>query len=109
MRGFQDNTLGPRDSNGDPLGGSTKLLGSMELFFPVPFLEDLNSVRIGAFADAGMVSDGFNFSDDMRYSVGVSGQWLSPFGALTVSAAIPLNEQDGDRVQMFQFSFGQGF
>lgn len=110
VRGFQDNTLGPRDENGDPKGGSTKLLGSVELFFPVPFLEDLNTVRIGAFADAGMVSEGFeDFGDFMRYTVGISGQWLSPFGALTVSAAVPLNEKEGDRVQMFQFSFGQGF
>jgi len=108
VRGFQSNTLGPRDSNGDPFGGSTKLLGSAELFFPVPFLEELNTVRIGAFADAGMVSDGFNLNY-MRYSAGLSGQWLSPFGALTVSAAIPFNKKQGDRVQMFQFNFGQGF
>jgi outer membrane protein insertion porin family len=108
VRGFQDNTLGPRDSNGDPFGGNFKFVTSAELFFPVPFLEDLDSVRIGAFADAGMVSDGFNF-DFMRYSVGISGQWLSPFGALTVSAALPLNDQSLDDVQMFQFSFGSGF
>ncbi len=108
VRGFQDNTLGPRDSNGDPFGGNFKLVGSAELFFPVPFLEELKSVRIGTFADAGMVSDGIDFGF-MRYSVGLSGQWLSPFGALAVSAAVPLNDKDGDRVQMFQFSFGQQF
>ena len=108
VRGFEDNTLGPRDSNGDPFGGKFKFVASAELFFPVPFLEELDSVRIGAFADAGMVSDGFNF-EFMRYSVGISGQWLSPFGALTVSAALPLNDESFDDVQSFQFSFGSGF
>jgi len=108
VRGFQANTLGPQDSNGNPFGGKFKFTSSAEIFFPVPFLEDLESVRIGAFVDAGMVSDGFNF-DFFRYSIGISGQWLSPFGALTVSAAQPINDEPTDNVQRFQFSFGSGF
>lgn len=108
IRGFDDNTLGPRDSRNDPFGGSSKIVGKAELFFPVPFLEDVKSVRIGSFFDAGTVSDGFKVSN-MRYSVGLSGEWLSPFGALAVSFAIPLNADDDDEEQIFQFSFGSGF
>jgi outer membrane protein insertion porin family len=83
-------------------------LGKAELFFPVPFLSDVKSVRIGTFVDAGNVSDGFNF-DYMRYSAGISGQWLSPFGAIAVSAAQPFNSEPDDDVQNFQFTFGSGF
>jgi outer membrane protein insertion porin family len=108
VRGFEDNTLGPVDSNGDPLGGNVKLVGSAELLFPVPFFEELKSVRLGAFFDAGMVSDSFSLGD-LRYSVGISGQWLSPFGALAVSAAVPISKKSNDRVQTFQFTFGSGF
>lgn len=108
IRGFDDNTLGPRDSRNDPFGGSSKIVGKAELFFPVPFLEDVKSVRIGSFFDAGTVSDGFKVSN-MRYSVGLSGEWLSPFGALAVSFAIPLNADVDDEEQIFQFSFGSGF
>ncbi|NOQ35707.1 MAG: outer membrane protein assembly factor BamA [Methylococcaceae bacterium] len=108
VRGFDDNTLGPRDSRNDPFGGSSKIVGSAELLFPVPFIEDLNSVRLGAFFDAGTVSDGFTVND-MKYSVGLSGEWLSPFGALSVSVAKPLNVGDNDEEQVFQFSFGSGF
>jgi outer membrane protein insertion porin family len=108
VRGFQDNTLGPRDSNDNPIGGSTKLVGSAELIFPVPFLTDLESVRLGTFIDAGTVSDSLSLSD-FRYSAGISGRWLSPFGALSVSAAVPFNDSGSDEVQMFQFNFGQGF
>lgn len=108
VRGFNDNTLGPRDSEKDPFGGSSKIVGKAELFFPVPFLEDVKSVRIGSFFDAGTVSDGFEVSN-MRYSVGLSGEWLSPFGALAVSFAIPLNADKDDDEQIFQFSFGSGF
>ncbi|MCK5191105.1 MAG: outer membrane protein assembly factor BamA, partial [Methylococcales bacterium] len=108
VRGYNDNTIGPRDSRGDAFGGSTKIIGKAELFFPVPFVEDVKSIRIGSFVDAGTVSDGFEIGD-LRYSVGLSGEWLSPFGALAVSFAIPVNAGDDDDEQFFQFSFGSGF
>ncbi len=108
VRGFDDNTLGPRDSRNDPFGGTTKIIGKAELFFPIPFVEDVKSIRIGSFVDAGMVTDGFNVGE-MKYSVGISGEWLSPFGALSVSFAIPMNADDDDEEQSFQFSFGSGF
>jgi outer membrane protein insertion porin family len=121
VRGFRDNTIGPRDSVsritksgrlirevGRPFGGSSKFAGKAELFFPVPFLSDVKSVRLGSFFDAGSVSNGFDTSN-LRYSVGLSGEWLSPFGALAVSIAQPLNTDEYDKVQSFQFSFGSGF
>lgn len=108
IRGFDDNTLGPRDSRNDPFGGSSKIVGKAEMFFPVPFVEDVKSIRIGSFVDAGMVSDGLKVGS-MKYSVGLSGEWLSPFGALAVSFAVPMNADDNDETQSFQFSFGSGF
>ncbi len=108
VRGYDDNTLGPRDSRDDPIGGSTKVIGSVELFFPVPFLPETRSVRLGTFFDAGTVSDGFDIGS-LRYSAGVSGAWLSPFGALSVSLALPLNAGADDEEQSFQFSFGSNF
>lgn len=121
VRGYRNNTLGPRDvpidatqRNPLPFGGSTKVVGSAELFFPVPFLPDVKSVRLGTFFDAGSIENDFNI--DMRYSAGISGEWLSPFGALSVSAALPLNARTfnaakgtGDEKQIFQFNFGQNF
>ena len=109
VRGFEDNTLGPKDTNGDTFGGDTKLVGGVEVFFPVPFLEDNKSLRMGTFFDFGNVYDsGFDLGD-IRYSAGLSAQWLSPFGALTVSVAQPFNESDDDEIQNFQFAFGSGF
>ena len=113
VRGFRQNTLGPKDTprNGSvarPFGGSTKILGSMELFFPVPFLSDVKSVRVGTFVDAGTVSKGWEIND-LRYSAGLSGEWLSPFGAIAVSVAQPFNASSTDNVQNFQFTFGSGF
>ncbi|MGH8547023.1 MAG: outer membrane protein assembly factor BamA [Methylococcales bacterium] len=112
VRGFQQNTLGPRDSNGSPFGGNTKVFGSAEVYFPVPFVEDVKSVRLGGFVDAGNIYDNNPStisSSGLRYSAGLSAEWLSPFGALKVSVAQPFNQQTGDRIQRFQFSFGSGF
>ena len=108
IRGFNDNTLGPRDSEGRAFGGTTKIVGKAELFFPIPFVDDMKSIRLGTFFDVGMIDDGFDFGE-MRYSAGVSGEWLSPFGALSVSFAVPMNADKEDEEQMFQFSFGSGF
>jgi len=114
IRGFKNNTVGPRDSNNFSFGGSSKLIGNAELFFPVPFLSETKSVRLGTFFDAGRIANNFGISN-MKYSAGISGEWLSPFGALSVSAAYPLNAKSatatdpGDQKQLFQFNFGQNF
>jgi outer membrane protein insertion porin family len=121
VRGYRNNSLGPRDSNGYPIGGATKIMGNAEVFFPVPFLSETKSVRMGTFIDAGEISNGLSVSN-LKYSAGISGEWLSPFGALSVSAAYPLNVGTysytpvggelttlKDQTQYFQFNFGQNF
>lgn len=116
VRGFKNNTLGPKDSNNYSFGGSTKIIGNAELFFPVPFMPETKSVRLGTFFDAGRIDNHLGVSN-MKYSAGISGEWMSPFGALSVSAALPLNTRPtdpvtgvpGDTKQMFQFNFGQNF
>ena len=98
----------------------------MELQFPVPFMSDNKSMKLATFMDVGNVYCGVfkvasptNGTDSncyaqskggfLRYSPGVAGRWISPFGALGVSIAYPLNTVPGDRTQVFQFSFGQQF
>lgn len=109
VRGFEDNTLGPLDSQGDPFGGDFRVVGNAEVLFPMPFVsKDSQAWRMTAFLDAGNVFDeagNFDFGD-LRYSTGLSVRWLSPFGPLKASVAQPLNDEDEDEVQNFQFSFG---
>ncbi|MGH8564444.1 MAG: outer membrane protein assembly factor BamA [Gammaproteobacteria bacterium] len=111
VRGYEENTLGPDDSRGRALGGNFLLVGNADVILPVPFLQDLESVRVTAFVDAGNVY-GENENIDLgklRYSAGISGLWVSPFGVLTVSVAQPFNDQDDDDTQPFQFTFGTNF
>ncbi len=126
VRGWEENTLGPRETTLDreAAGGNVKIVGGMELFAPPPIEGDFaDSLRLGAFIDFGNVwttSDptfgaidlveptGFSLGD-LRYSAGLSLTWLSPFGAVSASVAYPFNEKDEDQIQMFQFGIGQAF
>jgi outer membrane protein insertion porin family len=108
LRGFRVFTVGPKDAQGNPRGGSQKVLGNFEFLFPFPGLAGERSVRMSAFFDTGMTSDKFD-SSELRASAGVSVLWVSPMGPLKISAAQPFRDQPGDRKQVFQFTFGGAF
>jgi outer membrane protein insertion porin family len=116
VRGYEGNTLGPRDSLGQALGGDKKWTGTLELILPLPFIKDSEAFRITAFVDAGNVfgrgtsGPGEDFKlAELRASAGISGIWISPFGPLTLSYGFPFNDQPGDEIQSFQFTIGTPF
>ena len=122
VRGYRTSSIGPKYYNNSSnrwftTGGQKSLLASAELFFPVPGLKNNESFRLSAFADAGGVfSDNESVSGteqyeqgEMRYSVGLGVLWNSPFGPLQVSIAEPLNDDNKDRTQRFQFGMGSSF
>lgn len=112
VRGYQENTLGPTDSLGRPLGGNLRLVAGAEVILPVPFFREVKSVRIAGFFDAGNVynlkKEDFDVAE-FRYSFGLSGIWVSPFGLLSASIAQPIADQEDDQIQNFQFTFGTSF
>ena len=113
VRGFVDNTLGPRVPNAfgflQPIGGAVKTVGTVEMFFPR--LIDSPAARVSAFVDFGNVYKDFNsFSaSDFRVSTGLALMWRSPMGPITISYALPLRKQDDDRIERLQFTFTGGF
>lgn len=117
VRGFESSSLGPRSTptatspNGDPVGGSKRLIANVELQFPFPGMGNDRSVRWFTFMDAGNVfaeADKMRFSD-LRYSAGFGITWISPVGPLKLSFGKPLNAKSTDNVQRFQFQLGTGF
>ncbi|HQU98820.1 MAG TPA: outer membrane protein assembly factor BamA [Nitrosomonas sp.] len=125
VRGYDLNSLGPRDSvsslavPGSPgfnnsrflsIGASKRVVGNIELMFPVPFMKDDRSLRLSLFLDGGTVFNQFSeLNNFIRYSAGVAVTWVSPMGPLKVSIAQPLNSIPADNLQRFQFMFGQQF
>ena len=111
VRGYKANTLGPRYSNDEPSGGAFKTVASTQFILPAPFMDKSENVRLAAFFDVGNVfATPSDFeANELRYSVGLSGLWLSPLGPIVLSVAAPLNDQSGDETEVFQFSFGVPF
>lgn len=109
VRGYRSSSIGPKDQNGDPRGGSHRMVGNAEFLFPFPGLQNDRSVRLSAFADAGMVSDNRYDGNAFRYSSGLAVFWSSPLGPLKLSVAKALNAGVGDRTQLVQFTFGGVF
>ncbi len=119
VRGFDSNSLGPRDSQDDPYGGNVAFDMSAELIFPVPFIKDSSSMRTLLFADAGNVfltecptntscDSGIKF-DDLRYSAGFGFSWLTPIGPISIALSRALNAKDTDDERFFEFALGRTF
>ncbi len=111
LRGYRTGSLGPRDSRGNASGGDYRTLGTVEVIFPPPFVEEPGATRFSLFTDFGNVfedTDSFDI-DEFRGSYGIAFVWLSPVGPLTFSLSNPYNDQDGDRKQRFQFTIGSIF
>ena len=110
VRGFEAASLGPVDLNGDVLGGNRRVIGNLELLFPMPGIKD-KSVRLSGFVDAGNVwgAEQEVSGSDLRASAGVAMSWDSPVGPLKFSYAYPFKTKEIDRVERFQFQLGRIF
>ena len=106
VRGYRKNSLSPLDSEGKPLGGDFMLAGSSEIIFRPPV--DVAQLRTAFFIDYGGAFkdyDSFEF-DDLKGSMGLSVKWISPFGGVSVSISAPLNSENDDKTESFQFNLG---
>lgn len=111
VRGFEQNTLGPRDVTGSYIGGAKKLTFNAEINAPFPGAGNDRSLRMYGFYDLGSVfreDDSFEFAK-MRSSIGVGLSWISPLGPLRFAIANPVRSFAGDRIQRFQFQIGTAF
>ncbi len=108
VRGFYPGNIGPKDINGDPTGGERKLVGNLEILFPMPGMPNDKSIRLSTFVDAGIIGSDYSIGQ-ARTSVGFAVSYVSPFGPLKMSFAQPIKSQDGDKLQKIQFQFGQQF
>jgi outer membrane protein insertion porin family len=110
VRGFETATLGPKDINGDILGGNRRFTGNLEFLFPMPGYKERN-VRLAAFTDFGQVWGPLQQINlgDLRASVGIAVSWDSPVGPLRFSFAYPIRHETGDKIERFQFQLGKIF
>ena len=88
VRGYDFESLGPRDELGELIGGDRLLEASIEYEHPV-----VGAWSVAAFADAGnayLKDEGF----DARVGAGIGARWLSPLGPVRVDIAWPRDGED---------------
>ena len=111
VRGFQQGSLGPRDSAGLSIGGPKKLTLNAELVTPFPGAGNDRTLRMFGFFDVGNVfaeNEQYRFND-LRASTGFGVSWISPLGPLRLALAYPVRKREGDKVERLQFQIGTSF
>lgn len=109
VRGFETSSLGPRDANAFPTGGTGRFVASAEFLFPIPGLGKDQTARLFTFVDVGNVFEDRPDFSELRASTGFGLNWYSPIGPLRLSLGFPVRKEATDRTQRFQFQIGTGF
>ncbi len=87
VRGFDYNTLGPTDSEGNVVGGDNLLVASIE------YERQLKGNFYGAlFVDAGNAFDGTSIDAEVGTGIGI--KWRSPLGPLRLYLGYPLSDDE---------------
>ncbi|NMY71517.1 autotransporter assembly complex family protein [Pseudomonas sp. WS 5414] len=97
VRGYDYQTLSPKNSEGDRIGGRYMVAGSVEYQYSIA-----EKWRIATFVDQG---NSFNKLElpNLKTGVGVGLRWVSPVGPIRVDLAHAMNDDGGIRLH---FSMG---
>ncbi len=105
VRGYQYQSLGPRNSDNNPLGGKALLEVSME-----PRWKINEEWGLVAFLDGGMIYDDFkDYGQDLRWGAGLGIRYYTAIGPVRFDVATPLNPREDDDSLQFYISIGQSF
>ncbi len=111
LRGFENYGIGPKDGS-DHIGGNYSAYASLSTTIPNPIPDSWNAKSI-LFLDTGNVW-GVDFNDSidsnkLRSSAGVSLEWVSPLGPLSITLSENISKADGDLEESFSFQIGSNF
>jgi outer membrane protein insertion porin family len=106
VRGFRENSLGPRGANGSVIGGNALVASKLEIQH-----RTLDSLSTHIFFDAGNVFlRGYDVNSySLRKSIGAGFQYLSPIGPIGFDIGHPLDERSGEPSVRVHFSVGSMF
>lgn len=93
IRGYDYQTLSPRDVNGKLLGGRYLAVGSVEVS-----RELRPNWRVAVFVDGGGAFTERN--DDLYQSAGIGLRWLSPIGQLRFDLALPVGDRENSGLKL---------
>ncbi len=114
VRGFDPYSLSPTIL-GDRIGGTERFSTTVEASIP---LSESAKMRLAFFYDYGIIGSDpvptatgidIHFDDITRSSTGAVIEWQSPFGAINLVFAYPIDEEPYDNTAVFEFSMGTKF
>lgn len=106
LRGFDFRDVGPKDLNGEPIGGQTSAYFTVEYTFPI-----MEKVRGALFYDVGTVGvDSFDLGGEVNSNVGLGLRLFLPIGPIRIDFGIPVQADEfNDSGGKFQFNVGYKF
>lgn len=107
LRGFKFRDVGPKDEDGEPIGGNTLARITVEYTFPV-----VDKVRGAIFYDAGFVNAGsYDFGGgNINSDVGIGVRLDLPIGPIRIDYGIPITSDEfNDSSGKFNFNIGYQF
>lgn len=108
VRGYDYQGVGPRDADGNPLGGNGLAEFSIEARYR--FKAFGSDVGIVPFFDGGQVtSSSVPKLTGLQYGAGIGFRYYTQFGPVRLDLATPLNRRPGDPRVAFYVSIGQAF
>jgi len=112
LRGFKFGAVGPK-SGSDYVGGN--YITTINLMSTLPqLLENSQNLDFSIFLDAANIwgvdyDSSINDSNEIRSSLGVAIDWLTPIGPLSFSLSQPITKSSTDEVETFRFNLGTTF
>ena len=107
VRGYGYQDIGPRDAEGDPLGGRAIVELSAEARYRfTAFGQELGIVP---FIDAGNVYPNGPRINGLQYGAGIGARYYSAIGPIRLDVATPLNPREDDPKIAVYVSIGQAF
>jgi len=106
LRGFDFRDVGPKDPNGEPLGGQSMARATIEWTFPI-----VEKARGALFYDTGFVNTNpwdYNFNN-VASDIGFGLRLDLPIGPLRVDYGIPLQQAGNHGSGKFNFNVGYQF
>lgn len=106
IRGFDEDSLGPTNAQGQAIGSLTRWITNIELRFLL-----WKHLSLAAFYDMGSLTP--NYSDitlvDVRNSAGIGLRYNTPVGPIRADYGFKLDRRQGESIGRFHFTFGYVF
>jgi translocation and assembly module TamA len=108
VRGYGYQQLGPKDMDGDPIGG--RGLAEFGLEARIRLKQFGGNFGVVPFFDGGsLTTEALPDFKDWRFAAGIGVRYYSSFGPIRVDFGVPLNRQKGDGPFAVTVSLGQAF